>query len=44
MQETDVYKTYADISALKQLTGYQPETEINQGLDRFLDWYRGYTS
>ena len=44
MQETDVYKTYADISALKQLTGYHPETEIDQGLDRFLDWYRGYAS
>ena len=44
MQETDVYKTYADISALKQLTGYHPDTEIDQGLDRFLDWYRGYAS
>lgn len=44
MQETDVYKTYADISALRELTGYHPETGIDQGLDRFLDWYRGYVS
>jgi UDP-glucuronate 4-epimerase len=44
MQETDVYTTYADISALKKLTGYHPATEVNQGLDSFLDWYRGYVS
>lgn len=44
MQETDVYKTYANISALIELTGYNPVTEIGQGLDRFLDWYREYAT
>jgi UDP-glucuronate 4-epimerase len=44
MQETDVYTTYADISALASLTGYCPKTPIGQGLDRFLDWYRSYTT
>lgn len=44
MQETDVYKTYANISALIELTGYNPITGIDQGLDRFLDWYREYSS
>jgi len=44
MQETDVYTTYADISALASLTGYCPTTPIGQGLDRFLDWYRSYTA
>ena len=44
MQETDVYKTYANISALIELTGYNPVTGIDQGLDRFLDWYREYSS
>jgi len=42
MQETDVYTTYADISALKKLTGYCPATQIEQGLERFLDWYNDY--
>ena len=44
MQETDVYKTYANISALIELTGYNPVTGIEQGLDGFLDWYREYSS
>jgi len=44
MQETDVYKTYANISALIELTGYNPVTEIGEGLDRFLDWYREYST
>ena len=44
MQDTDVYTTYADISALAALTGYCPTTPIAQGLERFLDWYNGYTA
>jgi len=42
MQDTDVYKTYADVSALEALTGYHPQTDIATGLGRFLDWFRGY--
>ena len=44
MQETDVYKTFANISALVALTEYHPVTGIEQGLNRFLDWYRAYSS
>ena len=44
MQETDVYKTYANISSLVKLTGYHPVTGIEQGLDRFLDWYHAYSN
>lgn len=44
MQETDVYKTYANISALVKLTGYHPVTGIEQGLDKFLEWYWSYSS
>ncbi len=42
MQDTDVYKTYADVSALEALTGYHPQTDIATGLGKFLDWFRGY--
>ena len=38
MQDTDVYNTYADVSALENLTGYHPQTTISDGLDRFLGW------
>jgi UDP-glucuronate 4-epimerase len=42
MQDTDVYKTYADVSALEALTGYHPQTDIATGLGQFLEWFRGY--
>ncbi len=42
MQPGDVTATYADISRLKALTGYQPKVKLEQGLPRFVDWYRGY--
>ena len=38
VQDTDVYNTYADVSALENLTGYHPQTTISEGLDRFLGW------
>lgn len=42
MQPGDVTSTYADVSRLKALTGYQPTTPLSQGLPKFVDWYRGY--
>ncbi len=42
MQDGDVYATYADVSQLTALVGYQPTTDISAGLSRFVDWYRDY--
>ena len=42
MQPGDVEATYADISALSRDTGYQPRTSIEQGVERFAEWYKGY--
>ncbi len=42
MQPGDVTATYADISRLNALTGYQPQVDLAEGLRRFTDWYRGY--
>jgi len=42
MQAGDVVATYADISALQRDVGFAPSTPIEQGLQRFADWYRGY--
>lgn len=36
----DVEKTFADISLLNKLTGYQPNTSINEGLQKFYTWYK----
>lgn len=42
MQPGDVYKTYADVSALERDFGFKPSTPITDGLSRFVAWYRGY--
>jgi UDP-glucuronate 4-epimerase len=44
MQAGDVPATYADIGALKSLTGFAPYTPLRKGIPRFVDWYRRYYS
>jgi len=40
MQQGDVLKTYADITALSNETGFVPATNIETGLRMFVQWYR----
>jgi UDP-glucuronate 4-epimerase len=42
MQEGDVYKTYASIDKLNTLTGYSPDTNIREGMQKFVTWYKEY--
>lgn len=42
MQPGDVTATYADVSKLNALTGYQPQVMLEEGLNRFADWYRDF--
>ena len=42
MQPGDVKATWADVSALKKLTGYSPSTSLERGLAAFVEWYRSY--
>lgn len=42
MQPGDVYQTYADISGLEEAVGYRTQTSIEEGLRKFVDWYRQY--
>lgn len=42
LQPGDVKKTYADIDALYEAVGFRPETPIEEGIKRFIDWYRDY--
>lgn len=39
-QQGDVPLTWADISKAARLLGYRPQTTIEQGLKRFVEWYR----
>ena len=42
MQQGDVQKTYADIDAIQNDLGYQPQTSIEEGIPAFVRWYREY--
>ncbi len=42
MQPGDVPVTYADIDKLAAAIGYRPQTSIEEGVGRFVDWYRDY--
>ena len=42
MQPGDVERTWADVSALKAAVGFAPRTPLEEGLGRFVDWYRQY--
>ncbi len=42
MQQGDVPETWADVTALKALIGDVPNTPIEEGVQRFVDWYRSY--
>jgi UDP-glucuronate 4-epimerase len=42
MQAGDVAETYADIAASRRDLGFEPKTTIEEGLARFVAWYKDY--
>jgi len=42
MQSGDVVATYADVDDLKRDFGFEPKTTINQGIQKWVAWYRQY--
>ena len=42
MQPGDVLSTYASTDLLGKYAGYKPETGIEEGLKRFIEWYKAY--
>ena len=44
MQAGDVKATYADTSALEAWVGFKPYTPLNEGVERFVNWYRQFYS
>jgi UDP-glucuronate 4-epimerase len=42
MQPGDVEATYADIAELERDIGFRPSTTIDEGVARFVKWYREY--
>ena len=39
-QPGDVPQTFADVSKARALLNYQPKTQIEEGLHRFVEWFR----
>ena len=42
MQPGDVYQTYADVTPLIEKFGFKPSITIEEGLGKFVDWYKKY--
>ena len=40
MQAGDVPRTYADTQLLEEIVGYKPAMEIEEGIAKFVQWYR----
>lgn len=42
MQPGDVVDTSADVGETQAVLGYQPKVDVEEGVGRFVDWYRAY--
>ena len=42
MQDGDIEKTYSDTNLLRALTGFEPITDIHEGIYKFVKWYKSY--
>lgn len=42
MQPGDVPTTYADVTELERDFGFKPSTPVQEGLDRFAEWYKAF--
>lgn len=42
MQPGDVEKTFADISHSQKVLGFVPQTNLDVGIGKFVDWYRNF--
>ena len=42
LQDGDVVATYADIDDLVAEVGYRPDTQLEEGVENFANWFREY--
>ncbi len=38
----DMYETFGDTSLLRKLTGFEPQVGLEEGINKFLTWYKSY--
>ncbi len=42
MQAGDIAETFADVEETTRLTGFKPKTTINEGVPKFVQWFKDY--
>ena len=42
LQAGDVHATFADVDDLMRDTGFRPDTPLEEGIEKFVRWYRSY--
>jgi UDP-glucuronate 4-epimerase len=42
LQAGDVPRTYADVDDLIRDVGFKPNTSIDEGIGKFVEWYKDY--
>jgi UDP-glucuronate 4-epimerase len=42
MQPGDVRETWADITLAREQLGWEPKVRLDEGISKFIEWYRGY--
>ena len=42
MQPGDVKRTYADITKARKILGYNPATAFEDGIEKFVQWYKEF--
>lgn len=42
MQDGDVVRTFADTTSLEQAINFKPNTDLQAGINRFVDWYKTF--
>jgi UDP-glucuronate 4-epimerase len=42
MQDGDVYQTWAETSELEALIDFKPQTSLNDGIEKFVTWYKSF--
>ena len=42
MQQGDVQTTWADVGDLEKTISYKPSTSLDEGLEKFVEWYKDY--
>ena len=42
MQDGDVVRTFADVTALEEAIDFKPKTDLQVGINHFVEWYKAY--